>query len=169
MHEHLAYVIGDLSGACVYATPAALAMLGTDQDRLRDLRLADLSGLDRAPDQLRERLAASSGQIDRWLAGDMELRCPDGSRSTVEFSLVRRAGGEVIIRFHPSDSSHDASSGAIREILEAWRRHEQAAVRSMPGTPARLVAEAEIERLSGEYQRVALELAQAYEAAERGR
>lgn len=154
MYEQPAYVIADESGACRYATAAALELLGTGPAALRQLRLHDLSRPGLLRDELLVHLEASAITTDRWLTGTAELLAPDGSGRVVRFALLRRTSGELVLRLEPGRQSAGRRPG-VRDVLEAWRRQEQAAAATTAGTPEHLLAEAEIDRLSAEYQLLA--------------
>ena len=70
----------------------------------------------------------------------------------------------MIVRLEPHRDAARSPRPRVRDVLEAWRRHEQAASESTFGTPAHLLAEAEIDRLSAEYRRLAFEPAQDFQA-----
>lgn len=155
MNTDPAYVIADPSGLCVHATDAALELLGTDMSVLHRLRVDDLSRPG-AADDLGELVKASEGRAGTWLMGTAELLRQDGSTVATRFSLLRRTSGDVVVRFEQPPCQTDAPPTAVRDILEAWRRQEQVAAGVQAGTPEHILAETEIDRLSAEYQRLAI-------------
>jgi hypothetical protein len=150
-----AYVIADPSGICVYATDSALELIGADLSVLRRLRVDDLARPG-TRDELGELVSASVARTGTWLSGTVELLRQDGAAVSAAFSLVRRASGDLVLRLEPSRCTTDPGAHALRDILEAWRRHEQTAAGYPAGTPEHILAEAEIDRLSAEYQRLAI-------------
>lgn len=159
-----AYVLADQLGTCLYATDAALELLGTDSTSIRSLRIGDLSPL-HEPDPLRAPLEASETRVGTWVTGAMDLRRSDGSVRRARVAVLRRVSGELVARFEPNHADIDEDlqdHSAVRDVLEAWRRQEQALPDHPPGTAERLVAEAEIDWLSAEYQRLVIARGQAF-------
>lgn len=150
-----AYVVADPSGVCVYATESALELLGTDLSVLQRLRVEDLSRPG-ARDEIGELVTASVGRAGTWLNGTVELLRQDGAAVSAEFALVRKASGDLVVRLQPARCTTEAGAHALRDILEEWRRQEQVAADVQAGTPEHILAETEIDRLSAEYQRLAI-------------
>jgi hypothetical protein len=159
MYEEQSYVLADGAGVCRYATPPALALLGIEPATLSQLRVGDLSCPAIAPDAFRQQVQASAHCVGRWLTGEVELFRPDAYLVIVPFALLRRPTGEIIVRFDRPESSAPAPHVRVRDVLEAWRREEQAVSETPVGTPEHLLAEAEVDRLSAEYQRLAADRA----------
>lgn len=151
MNADASYLVVDRSGDCVHATCAALELLRMSGPALRRLKVTDL-----APSSdvaFRSDLPRTGTGSSSWKATRSELIRGDGTTVEVSVAMLRAESGELVIRLD-ANGVDVARRPNVHEVLAAWRREESELAASAPGTPERLVADAEIDSLRAQYRRL---------------
>jgi hypothetical protein len=156
MHHDPAYLVADATGSCIHGTPAALELLGMDDEALRRLKVTDLfpSG---APDGLSQRLDTAT-EPGSWTTAEADLIRGDQTTAHVRLSSMRTPSGDLVLRLERCNVDLPERL-TVRDVLQAWRREEAELGATPPGTSEHLVAEAEAQRLGSEYRRLIAEIA----------
>ena len=155
-----AFVVSAADGMYVDATPAALELFGTDLQGLRVRRVGDFSPPDCA-EVIADILEWTRQNPGMWQRGLLEILRVDGERALVRYAAVRRPRGQLVMWLEPVRADHDEAP--VSDILMAWRRKVVELATLTPGSDGFVLAEAEVEWLSSEYQRLFAVKSEEYE------
>ena len=153
MRPEAAYVVSAADGVYVDATHAALELLGTDIDGLKTRRVGDFSppGGREMMDELLEWTRWNPGL---WRTGVTEILRTDGWVIRVGYAAIRRPRGQLVMRLEPDGGGNGVVEPAVSDVLDVWRRKARELAELTPGTDEFVLAEAEVEWLNAEYQRL---------------
>jgi hypothetical protein len=153
MRPEAAYVVSAADGMYVDATQAALELLRTDIQGLKARRVGDFSPPG-GRETMNDLLAWTRRNPGLWRTGITEILRTDGWVVAVRFAAIRRPKGQLVMRLEADGAANGVVEPAVSDVLEAWRQKARELAELTPGTDEFVLAEAEVEWLNAEYQRL---------------